>query len=86
MLDDDLKKVKLAQKKLALLNEKNRNECLKRISDALLENKDVILAANQIDVINAKAKDIMPSMIDRLTLNDKRIQSNWHWNRNREIK
>ena len=73
MLDNDLLIVKNAQKKLALLNEEKRNECLKRISEALVENKDVIIAANQTDVVNAKATGIASSFIDRLTLDEKRI-------------
>ena len=73
MLDNDLLIVKNAQKKLALLSEEKRNECLKRISEALVENKDVIIAANQTDVINAKATGIASSFIDRLTLDEKRI-------------
>ena len=73
MLDNDLRLVKAAQKKLALLDEEKRNECLKKISDALLKNKDVILAANQADVLTAKQNGIMDSFIDRLTLNEKRI-------------
>ena len=73
MLDDDLKLVKKAQKKLALLDEEKRNECLEKISVALLKNKDVILAANQTDVLNAKQNGMMASFIDRLTLTEKRI-------------
>ncbi len=73
MLDNDLLIVKNAQKKLALLSEEKRNECLKRISEALVDNKDVIIAANQTDVVNAKATGIASSFIDRLTLDEKRI-------------
>lgn len=50
-----------------------RNTILRAMSSALIENKERILAANAIDVENAKANGTSPAMIDRLTLNEARL-------------
>ena len=48
------------------------NEALLSMADALIENTDAILSANEIDIENAKDK-ISPVMIDRLRLTSERI-------------
>lgn len=73
MLEKDLLNVKKAQKELELLSNEKRNEMLKSIADALLNNKDIILKANELDIINAKESGLSSAMIERLTLNDSRI-------------
>ena len=73
-MEELLSKCKEASKKLQLLTEDDVNKCLLNIKDALIKNKDFILKENQKDINNAKGV-IMDSMIDRLTLNDKRILS-----------
>lgn len=50
-----------------------RNTILRAMSSALIENKESILAANAIDIENAKANGTSPAMIDRLTLNEARL-------------
>ena len=71
-MEELLSKCKEASKKLQLLTEDDVNKCLLNIKDELIKNKDFILKENQKDINNAKGV-IKDSMIDRLTLNDKRI-------------
>ena len=51
-----------------------KNKALLSMADSLVENTDRILAANAEDVLNAKGK-ISDVMIDRLSLDEKRIAS-----------
>ena len=74
MLDNDLQIVKKAQKSLELLSNEKRNEALIKISEAILKNKDYIIENNLIDITNAKNNDLKESMIERLTLTEKRIE------------
>ena len=52
-----------------------KNEGLKVVAQALLDGKDKILEANQKDVQAALAKGMNPGLVDRLSLNDARIQA-----------
>ena len=52
-----------------------KNEGLKAVSQALLDGKGKILEANQKDVQAALAKGMNPGLVDRLSLNDARIQA-----------
>lgn len=52
-----------------------KNEGLKAVVQALLDGKDKILEANQKDVQAALAKGMNPGLVDRLSLNDARIQA-----------
>ena len=52
-----------------------KNEVLKAVAQALLDGKDKILEANQKDVQAALAKGMNPGLVDRLSLNDARIQA-----------
>lgn len=74
MLDNILVETKNAQKKLALLSCEDRNICLDKIAKELLNNEDFILKANELDINNAKANGLSSAMIERLTLNHKRIE------------
>lgn len=71
-MEELLKRCKLASYELELLSEDRINEALGRIRDALIENKNKILEENQKDVLAAKGV-VKDSLIDRLTLNEKRI-------------
>ena len=51
-----------------------RNAALLAIADGLETNIAGILAVNEIDIINARAKGIKDSIIDRLMLNEQRIK------------
>lgn len=53
----------------------DKNRALEAISRALLDEREMILAANAEDIKNAAAKGLSESMIDRLTLDGKRLES-----------
>ena len=68
-----LKKAKAAAPYLALLSTEEKNAALLAMANALEENAEAILAANQEDL--AAVRDTMnPVMIDRLRLTHERIQ------------
>lgn len=68
-----LANAKRASRDLAVLDTDIKNSALIAIAKALTDNADEILQANKIDVENAKGK-ISDVMIDRLSLNQKRIE------------
>lgn len=51
-----------------------KNQALEAIASALVERKEEILAANAVDLQAARENNMVASMQERLTLNDKRIQ------------
>ena len=57
----------------AALNTKKKNEILTKISNALKEREEEIIAANRRDLDNAEANGVPAHMLDRLMLNGKRI-------------
>ena len=59
---------------VAAATEAQRNEALERIADAITENADKIIAANAIDLENARGT-ISDVMLDRLALNEKRVKA-----------
>ncbi|MEJ9212587.1 glutamate-5-semialdehyde dehydrogenase [Bacillus smithii] len=68
------KKAKQASAELASKTTEQKNEALAAISKQLIEEKSFILEENKKDVENARAKGMTEALIDRLTLNEKRIQ------------
>ena len=66
---------KIASRSIALLSGKKRNELLASISMKLLKNTDKIIEANKVDIENARANGIKEAMIDRLMLNESRIEA-----------
>ena len=74
-MEELLKRSKVASFALKKLNTLQKNECLKRIKNALLLCKEQIVIANSIDIDIAKQKGTPTSMIDRLTLDSNRIES-----------
>ena len=73
----DIKKttdsLRTASQKLALQNACQKNAALNAVAAALDKNRASIIAANETDVKNARAAGISESVIDRLLLDDKRI-------------
>ena len=67
-----LKAAKAAASGLSILSPEQKNTALLAMADALEENVATILAANAVDVENAKGK-LPDVMIDRLRLDEKRI-------------
>lgn len=70
-LKDTFKRVKRASKSLALLTDKQRNEILHAVADAIVKNKERILKANAQDL--AKMDKANP-LYDRLQLTDSRLE------------
>jgi glutamate-5-semialdehyde dehydrogenase len=72
-LNSILNNTKEAEKELLKLTNEDRNLMLKRISETILKNKEYIIEENKKDIEIAKASGLKESMIERLTLNAKRI-------------
>ena len=64
-----------AAKVLAVLDEKTKNQVLQDMADALRTNAEVIYAANKVDLAQAEKDGLGAAMIDRLTLNEERVES-----------
>ena len=62
-----------ASQKLALQNASEKNTALEAVAVALDKNRASIITANKLDIETARANGISESIIDRLLLNDKRI-------------
>lgn len=67
--------IKSAEKKLAIASTKEKNEALLEVAKSIKEMQDEILKANNKDITNARNKGISEAMIDRLALNEERIDS-----------
>ena len=65
---------KSASGKLAITSAKLRNNALNAMADALLVAMPEVLKANAMDVQNAKERGVKASFIDRLALDEKRIE------------
>ncbi|TGL04322.1 glutamate-5-semialdehyde dehydrogenase [Leptospira bouyouniensis] len=68
-------KAKLASRSLKALTTLEKNSVLKRVEELILANESAIIEKNQIDLKNGKEKSLSSSMMDRLLLDSKRIQS-----------
>ena len=73
-LDLILDKTKKAQVSLYKLSNEKRNLMLELIAKGIDENKDYIIKENEADIEVAKINGLSNSMIERLTLNEKRIK------------
>lgn len=69
-MKETFKKTKLASRLLATLSDDKRNEVLLAVADAIIGNKQRILAANAIDLAQMDPKN---PLYDRLQLTDKRL-------------
>ena len=68
------RKAKAAARVVALTSTAEKNKALKAMAKALLENRGRILAENAKDLAAAQKAHYPKALVDRLTLNDKRIQ------------
>jgi len=66
---------KAAALKLATATTEAKNLALREAATAIRAQASVIQAANEIDVVAAKAKGLTPALIDRLVLNEDRIEA-----------
>ncbi len=75
---DDLKAkcraAKVASRRLAYLSTDIKNKALNNIADDILTRKDEILAANRKDYAAAKATGMGAALLDRLMLNESRLE------------
>ena len=62
-----------ASRELALLPADRKNRILLAMAEGLLHHESEILAANALDLQAAQTKGLSNAMIDRLTLNPKRL-------------
>lgn len=73
----ELKKIcetlKKGSAELALQNAATKNKALFAVANALNSKREEILSANRKDIENAKSNGISAALIDRLTLDNKRI-------------
>ncbi|MCL4407966.1 MAG: glutamate-5-semialdehyde dehydrogenase [Thermotogae bacterium] len=69
------KKVSQAKKSIGLMSTQRKNEALRSIADAIDKNRKNILKGNRIDVDLSRKNEMPESIIDRLLLNDKRIDA-----------
>ncbi len=69
------KKAKEASYELAVLDTAKKNEALGKAAENIKTRSREIIAANNIDLTKAKQKQLAPALIDRLLLDDDRINS-----------
>ena len=65
---------KKAARFLLSVGTKQKNDALSAVASALEENTEYILSQNAVDINNAKANGMNPSLIDRLRLDASRIK------------
>ena len=68
------RQAKAAARKLSILPTGVKNKALEAMAAALEAEQEAILAANEIDVKNGQEKGLSSALLDRLSLNDKRIR------------
>jgi glutamate-5-semialdehyde dehydrogenase len=65
---------KAAERKLAVVGTKKKDDALEAIQKALLENRERILKANALDMAEAEKNGIKKAFLDRLLLTSERIE------------
>lgn len=68
-------KAKAAAFEMGKLSSEAKNQALYKMADALVAHQEEIFAANKLDVEAAKAKGVKASLLDRLALDEKKVQS-----------
>lgn len=69
------KKAKAASYVIQSLTSQKKNKILEAIADGLMASKDEIFEANKIDVEKGKGNNLDEALIDRLIINDRRLES-----------
>lgn len=75
VLQGKLELAKQASRAMLKIKTEQKDQALISISSALKEHIDEIIAANQIDIEKAKENSMSSAMIDRLLLNQQRIEA-----------
>jgi len=68
------KRAQIASRELANLSTETKNKVLADMSAALLANQELIIKANAKDIAQAKKAKLKPALIERLTLDEKRVR------------
>lgn len=68
------KRAAVAARAVANLSEAKKNQVLQRMADAIRAAKSNILTVNEKDMVAGKDKGLSDAMLDRLQLNDERIE------------
>lgn len=66
-------KARIAARQLAVVS-REKDDALSNMADALIENTDLILSANQLDIDKARENGMSESLVDRLSLTPDRIK------------
>lgn len=74
MLNELGKNAKAASRILARLGQTEKNNALLAVADALIKNADEIIAANFIDMEEAKKNGMSEALLDRLLLTESRLE------------
>ena len=77
------RRAKAAARVLALASTAQKDRALAAMAAAIRADKPTILAANAEDVADGKAAGLTGSFLDRLALNDQRIESDGRGHRGR---
>lgn len=74
-IKDRAKLLKRAEKQLSITSTKNKNIALKKVAEAIESNREEILDANKKDINIGKKNNMLESLLDRLMLDNDRIDS-----------
>lgn len=69
------KAARKAASELALVNVDSRNQALQAAANAIRDNRLTIINANQVDMASAEKRGLSGALLDRLELDDERIES-----------
>jgi glutamate-5-semialdehyde dehydrogenase len=73
LMNDIGRKAKAAARPLGFASTEAKNKALNAMADAIIANKARILAENAKDLKDVEGTDMLASFVDRLTLNEKRV-------------
>ena len=67
------KLLKIAERMVSIASTEDKNNALRFVAEAIDKGRNDILKANKIDIKNSKEKNMKEGLVDRLLLDDKRI-------------
>lgn len=73
--DDIARRASAAKRDIRTLKTSQKNELLKALADEILKKKETIMRENEKDIKAGREKNLSSALIDRLLLNEKRIES-----------
>ena len=65
--------LKIAENQLSIASTEDKNSALKSVAEAINLNRKEILQANELDIMNARESNMKEGLVDRLMLDDSRI-------------